>query len=171
MPCSRSPHGPNRQTTTDEKEWTRHADVFRKAQNALLAFKPSGRGELGEECILWKQPRGAPYVATPVLTRDIIWMVKDGGIVTRVDAGSGRVLGDERLPAAGSYYASPMAADGKVYFASQTGTVSVVADQSEWRLISSRDFHEKIFATPVLDAGRVLIRTDQALYCFGTEEK
>jgi outer membrane protein assembly factor BamB len=93
-------------------------------------------------------------------------MVKEGGIVTKLDAATGRLLQEERVSGFGNYFASPVIGDGKVYFASESGTVSVVAAEKEWRLISSHDFHEKIYATPALDTGRVFIRTQQALYCF-----
>ena len=114
--------------------------------------------------------RGVPYVATPVLDRGILWMVKEGGIVTKLDAASGRLLHEERVPGFGNYFASPVAGDGKVYFASEPGTVSVVAAEQDWRVISSRDFHEKIYATPALARGRLCLRTEQALYYFqGTQ--
>jgi hypothetical protein len=65
-----------------------------------------------------------------------------------------------------------VAGDDKVYFASEAGTVSVLAAEKEWRVISSRDFHEKIFATPALAHNRLFLRTEQALYCFqGTVPK
>jgi len=113
-----------------------------------------------------------PYVATPVLDHGILWMVKEGGIVTKLDAASGQLLQEERVPGFGNYFASPVAGDGKVYFASESGTVSVVAAEQNWRVVSTRDFHEKIYATPVLARGRVYLRTDQALYCFqGTRQK
>ena len=63
----------------DQQEWEHHAEFFRRAQNAVLAIKPSGRGELGESAVIWKHSRGVPYVATPVLDQGILWMVKDGG--------------------------------------------------------------------------------------------
>jgi outer membrane protein assembly factor BamB len=150
----------------DQAEWERHAAVFRRAQNAILALKPSGRGDLTDRALVWKYQRGIPYVASPLEHNGIIWMVKDGGIVTKLDAASGRVLQDERLPGMGPYFSSPVSGDGKVYFASERGTASVVADQPEWRILSSHDFHEKIYATPVLDGDRLYIRTESALYCF-----
>ncbi len=151
----------------DQQEWERHAVFFRRAQNAVLAIKPSGRGELAEGAVIWKHGRGVPYVATPVLEQGILWMVKDGGIVTKLDAASGHLLQEERVPGFGNYFASPAAGDGKVYFASESGTVSVVAAEPDWRLISSRDFHEKIYATPALAHDRLYLRTEQAMYCFG----
>ena len=94
-------------------------------------------------------------------------MVKDDELVTKLNARTGRVLQGERLPGVGGYYASPVTGDGKVYFAGEQGTVSVVANQADWKLISSRNFHEKIYASPVLDAGKLFLRTEKALYCFG----
>jgi outer membrane protein assembly factor BamB len=150
----------------DQREWERHAEVFRRAQNSVLAVKPSGHGELGPSAVAWKHTRGIPYVATPVLYHGILWMVKEGGIVTKLDATDGNVLQEERLPGFGNYFSSPVAGDGKVYFASEAGTVSVLAGVPEWKILSSRDFHEKIYATPLLDSGRLFLRTDRALYCF-----
>jgi outer membrane protein assembly factor BamB len=152
----------------DQKEWERHAEVFRRAENAALALKPSGRGDLTSHALVWKHQRGAPYVASPLVHKGVFWMVKDGGIVTKLDAASGDLLQEERLPEAmGGYYASPVAGDGKVFFASELGVVSILGEEREWRVVSSHAFQQKIYATPVLDHGCVFLRTDQALCCFG----
>jgi outer membrane protein assembly factor BamB len=150
----------------DKQEWERQAAFFTRAQNAVLAIKPEGRGELPEKAVTWKHGRGVPYVSTPVLHDGVLWMVKDGGIVTKLDAGTGELLQEERLPGVGNYFASPVCGDGKIYFASESGTVSVMAAERRWREISSRNFHEKIFSTPAIQNGRLYLRTDQALYCF-----
>jgi outer membrane protein assembly factor BamB len=154
----------------DQQEWERHAAVFKKAQNALLAIRPSQAGELSDKAILWKHQRGIPYVASPLLDQGILWLVKDGGIVTKLDAASGQLLQEERLPGPGSYYASPVCGDGKVYFASEQGVISVVANQKDWKVISSCELHEKIYATPAIDRGRIYVRTNKALYCFAAAE-
>jgi outer membrane protein assembly factor BamB len=156
----------NQDGLLNQQEWERHAAVFRRAQNAVLAIKPSGRGELPESAVVWKHGRGVPYVATPVLDHGILWMVKDGGIVTKLDATNGHLLQEERVPAVGNYFASPVAGDGKVYFASESGAVSVVAAERDWRVLSSREFHEKIYATPALEGDRLYLRTEETLYCF-----
>jgi outer membrane protein assembly factor BamB len=110
--------------------------------------------------------RGAPYVTTPVLDHGILYMVKEGGIVSKLEIATGKLLQEERVPGVGNYFASPVAGDGKVYLASEAGTVSVLASQPEWKVISSREFHEKIYATPAFGAGCLCLRTEQALYCF-----
>jgi len=150
----------------EQPEWERHAAVFQKAQNALLAFKPSANGELPASDLLWKYSRGIPYVASPLVDRDRVWLVKDGGIVTKLAAGTGEVLQEERLPGPGAYFASPVTGDGKVYFASEPGVISVVANQRDWKVIASLDLHEKIYATPAFGPGCLYVRTAQALYCF-----
>jgi outer membrane protein assembly factor BamB len=155
----------------NQMEWERHAAVFQKAQNALLAIRPTATGELPGSDLLWKHQRGIPYVTSPLLDQGMLWMVKDGGIVTKLDAARGQLLQEERLPGLGGYYASPVAGDGKVYFASEQGVVSTVANQREWRVAASVDLHEKIHATPAIDQGRIYLRTEKALYCFGVAEE
>jgi len=150
----------------DQTEWERQAAIFRRAENAVLAIKPTGRGDLTEKAVVWKYQRGIPYVPSPIVHNGILWMVKDGGIVTRLETASGRLLSDERLPGAGSYYASPVVGDGKIYFASEAGVVSVVANEPDWRVISSYKIDGKIFGTPVLNSNRIFIRTDESIYCY-----
>ena len=150
----------------NQQEWERYAAVFQRAQNAVLAIRPTGQGELTADSLVWTYSHGLPYVTTPVLNHDALWMVKEGGIVTKLDAKTAQVLLQERLPGTGNYFASPVAADGKIYFASEAGVISVIKDNGEWHVISSRNFGEKIYATPVVDHNHLLLRTDQALYCF-----
>jgi len=129
-------------------------------------LRPEGRGELKDTAVVWKYQRGVSYVATPLLDRGVLWMVKDGGIVTKLDAASGQVLSEERVGGVGSYFASPVTGDGKVYFASEPGVVTVVESGREWKIMSSHEFHEKIYATPAIGRDRIYIRSEQALYCF-----
>ncbi len=143
-----------------------HADVFAKP---AIRYWPSGHpapGNRRKDAVLWKYIRGVPYVATPVIDHGILYMVKDGGIVTKLDVATGRLLQEERVPGLGNYFSSPVAGDGKIYFASEPGTVSVLASRQDWNVISSHEFHERIYATPALARGCVYIRTEQALYCF-----
>ncbi len=153
----------------DQAEWERHAEVFRRADNAVLAIKPVGRGDLTDQAVVWKYRRGTPYVPSPIVLSGVLWMVKDGGIVTRLETASGRLISEERLPGPGNYYASPVAGDGKIYFASEAGVVSVVANEPDWRVISSHKFDAKIYGAPVLEGKRIFIRTEDSLYCYEGE--
>jgi outer membrane protein assembly factor BamB len=81
---------------------------------------------------------------------------------------SGQMLQEERVAGLGNYFASPVAGDGKVYFCSEPGTITVLASQPAWNILSSHEFPEKIYATPAFARGCLYIRTEQALYCFQT---
>ena len=156
----------NQDQGLDKYEWERHARVFELARNAIFSIKPEGSGDLTNSCIQWEYERGIPYVASPVTYRDVIYMAKDGGIATLVNAKTGKLHEQGRLSGRGNYYASPVAGDGKVYFASERGVVTVTAASSEFKIINSYDFGSRIYGTPVIDKGQILIRTDEAIYCF-----
>ena len=94
-------------------------------------------------------------------------MVKTGGIVTSLDAATGKLLKEGRAPGApGEYYASPVAADGKVFITSTEGKISVIRAAGEWEVLGVNDMGEEVHATPALNEGRVYVRTRGAMYCF-----
>ena len=93
-------------------------------------------------------------------------MVKDGGIITSLDAATGEPLQQGRAIGGGNYYASIVAGDGKVYLISEGGVVTILKAGRDWSILGSSDFQERIMATPVIADGMMLIRTDAALYAF-----
>ena len=159
----------NQDGALDQAEWERHARYFSEARNSLLAIRPTGKGELPPDAVTWRHPRGSPYVASPVALDGIVYMVKEGGIVTKLDSAKGDLLQEERVPGIGNYFASPVAGDGKVYLANESGVLTVLAAQKSWQVIGTREFHEKIYATPAFGAGTLFVRTEAALYAFQTQ--
>ena len=97
----------------------------------------------------------------------MLYLVKDGGILTTLDPRNGDVLKQARIPGAmGTYYSSPVAADGKIYAASLDGKVSVLKAGADWELLQVNDLGEDCNATPAIADGRIYLRTESALYCF-----
>lgn len=143
--------------------------MMSKGENVLVAVRPAGKGELTEGHVAWKQTRGLPYVPSPLYYRGHVYLVKDGGMVSCFDAKSGKpAYQQERLNAPGSYYASPVAADGRVIVASIDGKVTVFAAGGETpKILHQSDFKERIAATPALLQNQIYIRTPTALYAFG----
>jgi len=143
--------------------------MMARGENVLVAVRPGGRGELGTNEIAWKQTRGLPYVPSPLYYKGHVYLVKDGGMVSCYDAKTGRPLyQQERLNALGNYYASPVAADGRVMVASLDGKVTVFAAGGDApKILSQSDFKERIAATPALVRNQVYVRTPTALYAFG----
>ena len=100
----------------------------------------------------------------------LLYSIRSGGILTVFDPETGKVLREERLKdAPGEYYAQPVAADGRIYFASKDGKVTLVSSGADWKIVSSADFDEQIIATPAIADGRILLRTAKSLYCFQTK--
>ena len=156
----------NQNGALDAEEWARHASVFERAQNVAIRVRPGGRGDVTDTHVDWIAREGLPVVPSPVVYRDVMYMVRDGGVVTTLDAESGDVIKQGRAVGGGNFYASAVAGDGKVFLASELGIVTVISADRDWEVISSRDFEERIMATPVIDRGRLYVRTDEALYCF-----
>ena len=150
----------------DEAEWNKYARLFELAQNTMVALRPGDGGQPPH--MAWEYKRGLPYVASPLIYRGRVFLAKDGGIVTLLDAATGKLIKQARARGGGNYYASPVGGDGKIYTASGAGSVTVFAATPELKILSAHDFGERIAASPVLADGRVYVRTAQALYCFGS---
>ena len=100
--------------------------------------------------------------------RGVIYIINDGGILTTLDPATGKALKQGRLRGAvDKYYASPVAADGKVFFVGFSGVVTIVKAGPEQEILSVNQFDDECYATPAIADGRILIRTRGMLYCFG----
>ena len=150
----------------DSTEWEKHAKVFELAQNVAIAVKPGGKGDVTETHVKWIHRRDLPTVPSPLVYEGVLYLVKSGGILTSLDATTGKLLRKGRLGGDGNYYASPVAGDGKVFVASERGVVSVIKATGQWETLSTYNFGERIMATPVIADGKFYLRTDNALYCF-----
>jgi outer membrane protein assembly factor BamB len=148
----------------DEAEWVKYARLFELAQNTLVALQGGENG--GAPRVVWQYKRGLPYVSSPLVYRGQLFLVKDGGVATLLDATTGKLVKQARVTGAGNYYASPVAGDGKIYVASGGGVVSVLRAGEQLEVLSSHDFGERIAATPVIADGQVYLRTEKALYAF-----
>ncbi len=131
------------------------------------AIRPGGRGDLtGSPQIAWSSPRGAPFVPSAIVVGRHYYLVDDKGIATCLDARDGRSLWQKRLP--GPHTASPIAADGKVYFVSEQGTTTVLrSGTDDYTEIARNELEEPVFASPAISQGRLFIRTTKRLYCIG----
>jgi outer membrane protein assembly factor BamB len=152
----------------DRKEW----DLIRAygvGEFGVIAVRPDGaQGKLPDSAVRWRFQKNLPYIPASLVYQGVFYMVRTGGIVTSLDPESGKVLKQGRTrDALGEYYASPVAADGKLYLASEEGKMSVLKAGGEWDVLAVNDMGEEIHATPALSGGRVYVRTRSAVYCFG----
>jgi outer membrane protein assembly factor BamB len=104
-----------------------------------------------------------------LLYRGVLYMVNDNGIVTTLHPDTGAVIKQGRLTGApGAVFASPVAADGHIYFTTEDGAVVVVLPGGDLAVKSVNRLPEAAYATPAIADGRLYVRTTQALYAFGT---
>jgi outer membrane protein assembly factor BamB len=158
----------DRNGSLDAEEW-QNFRLMLSSENGLLAIKLGGKGDMTEGAIKWKYQRPVPQVPSTLLYRGTLFMVNDSGILISFDPATGGVIKQGRLKGAiDKYFASPVGADGKVYLASQDGTVSVVDATGEWEILAVNALDDEVFATPAIGDGRLYIRTKSALYAFGS---
>ncbi|MEO6221970.1 MAG: PQQ-binding-like beta-propeller repeat protein [Vicinamibacterales bacterium] len=151
-----------------EAEWN-VARTLGMGAGGAIALKPGrAEGQLSDDALQWRFQKNVPYIPAPLLYQGIFYMVKTGGIVTALDARTGALLKEGRATGApGEYYASPVAADGKVYVLSQEGKIAVLKAGPQWEVLAVNDLGDEITATPALSNGRLYVRTRDAVYCFG----
>lgn len=121
--------------------------------------------------VLWNYQQSVPYIPSPLVYKGVFYMVDDG-IVSSLDPQTGKLHKRGRLvKGSPKVYASPVAADGKIYIATLEGQVAVLAAGPNWEILSINDLGEEIHASPAIVDGHLYIRTRQKLYDFGVREE
>jgi outer membrane protein assembly factor BamB len=158
-------------------EWDAIVKFMKEGKNSAFALKPGGKGDVTKSHVLWTKTKGLPYVSSALVYRGQYLMVKDGGIVTAYDTKTGREIYQERTVAPGKYYASPIAANGAIYFTSlENGAITVLKGGAERPevLATNPALGERTAPTPALADNRLYVRTAKHLYAFenkGTSSK
>jgi outer membrane protein assembly factor BamB len=155
----------NKDGRIDAEEWEAYRTRIRGSaqDHGLLALRPDGT----TASIVWRENLAIPEVPSPLLYQGRLFLVRNGGIVTSLDAASGKVIYRTRAGAPGAYYASPIAAAGRVYLASSEGVVTVLsASTDRLEVLARNQLDDGIVATPAIAGKRMYIRTLRNLYAF-----
>jgi hypothetical protein len=131
-------------------------------QPSLLAVRPDGAGDVTKTHISWTLKRGAPLTPSPLLVGDELFIVNDGGIATCLDAKTGATHWTQRL--GGGFSASPVFADGRIYFLSEEGASTVIAPGKEFRKLATSTLDGEILASMAVSDSSIFIRTSTHLY-------
>ncbi len=136
----------------------------------LVALKPGGRGDVTESHKVWAFDRG-PDVPTPISDGKYVYVVDDRGVVHCLDAKTGAIVyGPERLKP-GTYSASPVLADGKIYITNEDGLTSVFAPGPKFELIAENALEDYCLSSPAISDGQIFIRTTTNLWAIGDRKK
>ena len=125
-----------------------------------------GRGDVSTTHRAWAFENG-PDVPTPVADGSRVYIITDKGIAWCLDLATGRVLyGPERLKP-GTYSASPVLADGRIYVTNEDGLTSVLKAGPSFEVLAENAIDEYTLSSPAISNGQILLRTEKHLYAIG----
>lgn len=134
-------------------------------KTTLRTARPGGRGDLTASHIAWEQRKGVPTQPSLLYRSPYLYSITDGGIAHCFQGATGEIVYAERI--GGNHCASPVHADGHLYFLSETGETTVVTDGPSFRIVSRNPVGEKCQASIAISQGNLFLRTERNLLCIG----
>ena len=139
-------------------------------QNPIIAIRPGGRGDVTQSHKAWQFPRG-PDVPSPVSDGTHVFIVNDNGVVYALNVKTGAVVwGPSRLKA-GTYSASPILAEGRVYVTNEDGLTSVFAAAPAFQVLAENSLNDYTLSSPAVSEGQIFIRTAKHLFAIGARQR
>ncbi|MBL8208996.1 MAG: PQQ-like beta-propeller repeat protein, partial [Blastocatellia bacterium] len=131
-------------------------------QPVLFAVRPDGKGNVTKSHVTWQHGRAVPLTPSPIVVEEELYIVSDNGIATCLDAQTGTVHWQQRI--GGNHSASPVFADGRIYFLSEEGESVVVAPGKQYRELTRNSVPERTLASFAISEKAIYLRGDQHLY-------
>jgi outer membrane protein assembly factor BamB len=142
----------------------------------IYAIRPGGSGDLSlpegadaSEAVAWSHNRGGTYMPTPIVYGGLLYTCANDGRLTAYDAQTGERLYRQRV-GAGTHTASPIAADGRLYFTTEEGAVVVVRAGAEYEELARNEMGEICMSTPAVSDGVLIVRTQKHVYGLGQKK-
>jgi outer membrane protein assembly factor BamB len=143
----------------------------------IYAVRPGASGDISlkegqttNAAVAWSTLKGGPYMPTPLAYHGYLYTCSNAGIVTCYEARTGKQVYKERLGGQGGYTASPVAADGRIYFTSEESGIRVIAAGAKFELLAVNLVGDPCMATPAITDGMILVRSQHYLFSFGRKE-
>ncbi|HLL72077.1 MAG TPA: PQQ-binding-like beta-propeller repeat protein [Pyrinomonadaceae bacterium] len=144
----------------------RPVKAFRAGATGDISLK---EGEESNASLAYRLARGSSYTGTPLVYGDLMYISGDNGVLRVFEAKTGKAVYEQRLPA--TFSASPVAADGKIYLASEDGDVYVVRAGATYELLATNPMGEPLMATPAISGGLLIMRSQSYVYAIGEAKK
>jgi outer membrane protein assembly factor BamB len=128
----------------------------------LVAIRPGLKDAKADERIDWSYKKAVPTRPSPLLVGDLLYMVSDGGVVSCVEAKTGQLAGTTRIK--GKFSASPIFADGRIYFVSEDGPTTVIEPTKELKVLAVNELAGDCMASPAVSGKALFLRTRTHLY-------
>jgi outer membrane protein assembly factor BamB len=138
----------------------------------MVAIRVGGEGDLANTAnIVWRYNKGTAYVPSPILYGDYLYLMTDAGALTCLEAKTGKVIYQARLPIAAQFTASPVAYDGKILLFSEDGDGFVLRAGPVPEVLSVNPLGEPVYASPAISSGKIFLRGAGHLYCVMAGER
>ena len=137
--------------------------IVSNGQGKLLAIDPKGKGDISKANVRWQLSKAAPKKASPILVAGKMYTADDKGIMSCVDVTSGTPIWNKRV--GGTYAASPIFADGKLYFFSVQGKIHVVNPGKKFDVVNEATLGDGFNASPAVAGNKLILRSTSKLYC------
>ncbi len=131
---------------------------------SLYAIKPDGKGDVTETHVAWKLDKSIPHTPCLVSEKKDIFMVADNGMASSIEAATGKIHWQERIP--GAYSSSPIVSDGKIYFQNEEGKTTILKADRTFKQVASSDIGDRTLASFAVAEGKVFLRTEKSLFAF-----
>ncbi len=129
---------------------------------SVLAVRLDGRGDVTKSHIAWTFKRGVPLTPSPLLVGEELYLISDNGIASCVDAKTGTEHWRTRL--GGNHSASPIYADGRIYFLSEEGESVVIAPGKQFKTLATNQLDGPMLASMAVSNGSIFVRSQTHLY-------
>lgn len=128
----------------------------------MFAVKPDGRGDVTATHVAWDFNKNMPRHPSPLLIGDSIYVVDDGGVVTCLEATTGKVVYSERI--GGDFWSSPLFAEGRMHFLSHKGKTTVIAPGKTMQILATNELDGTFRASPAVTGRSLILRSETHLY-------
>ena len=132
------------------------------ASQQIWAVRPDGHGDVTGSHVAWKLTKSVPFLPSPTILGDLLYMVNDDGIISCVEAKTGKSVWRKRV--GGKYVASPLAADGRITFFSADGPATVIAAGRQYKELAVNKLDDGFMASPAISGKALFLRTKTHLY-------
>jgi outer membrane protein assembly factor BamB len=136
-------------------------------RTVVMSVRTGGKQDATGSQILWQETKGVPEVPSPIVWNGRLFLIRSGGILVCRDLETGKLIYEERIDSPGGYFASPILVGGRIYIASDRGTVTVVKPGDSLDVIARNVLGDPIIASPVISGNALYIRSSKQLWAFG----
>lgn len=131
----------------------------------IRAIRTGGKGDVTQTHIVWESDQDVSKIPSMLYVKPFLFFVTDTGVAKCLRAATGEEVWRNRLQP--KYSASPIWADGRIYFLSEKGVTTVIPDNGEFKVLAENDLNEKCIASPAVSNNQIFIRSENNIYCIG----